>query len=365
VAAVAAARSFGLAAAARSFGPAVAAAQPGMPEPDVPTRPPQPPGQLTAEERARRAKVVAKIGDVRLTVGEVEDAINAQSPFLRTRYRDPARLEEFVDNMIRFELLAREAERRGYGDNEIVQRSVGQNAVQQLIRREFDERITPEKIPAEDVRAYYDGHDDEFHRAEMLRASHILVAEREEAVRLLEKARGGDLRRFRELARQHSVDTETKLRGGDLRYFTREGRPPTSQDAPVAAPIVAAAFGLRNIGDLAPEPVAVGENFSVVMLTGRRPAEERPFEQAEQGIRLKLWRERRQEEIDRFVTRLRERYRPVVHNDRMRPIRLDPVEPGPGFDPHSDEEEPPSGVPGLDEPGGAAEDPPGGPGKQP
>src|SRR5687768_15844016 len=107
---------------------AVAAAQPGTPEPDVPTRPPgQPPAQLSAEDRARRAKVVAKIGDVRLTVGEVEDAINAQSPFLRTRYRDPARLQEFVDNMVRFELLAREAERRRYGDNEIVSRSVGQN----------------------------------------------------------------------------------------------------------------------------------------------------------------------------------------------------------------------------------------------
>mgnify|MGYP006206019399 CR=1 FL=1 len=32
--------------------------------------------------------MVAKVNDVTITVGDVEDAINAQSPFLRARYRE-------------------------------------------------------------------------------------------------------------------------------------------------------------------------------------------------------------------------------------------------------------------------------------
>src|SRR5690606_27508016 len=122
----------------------------------APAAQPTPPAELSAEDRARRAKVVAKVGDATITVGDVEDAVNQQSPFLRVRYRDRAKLRELVEGMVRFELLAREAERAEMDDDPEVVRVAKQNAVQQLIRRDFDERITPESIPEADVRAYYD-----------------------------------------------------------------------------------------------------------------------------------------------------------------------------------------------------------------
>lgn len=280
--------------------------------------------ELSPADRARRAKVVAKIGDTRITVGDVEDEINQQSPFLRARYREPAKLREFVQNMIRFQLLARAAQKRDYAENPAVVQSVKQNAVQQLIRTEFDERITPESLPEADVRAYYDSHEAEFHRDEMVRASHIVVASREEADRLLGELREGDARAFRQAAREHSIDTETKLRGGDLRYFTREGQGQNTRDASVDSAIVEAAFGLREVGDVVRQPIQVGDNWSIIKLTGRRPAEHRSFEEAEQGIRLRLWRQRRQDAIEQFVTDLRQRHEPQIFEDRMAPIRLDP-----------------------------------------
>ncbi|MDH5491103.1 MAG: peptidyl-prolyl cis-trans isomerase, partial [Myxococcales bacterium] len=241
------------------------------------------------EDIARRSKVYATIGEATITVGEIEDAINAQSPFLRVRYREPAKMQELAENLIRFELLAAEAERRGYGEHAAVVRSVGQNAVQQLIRREFDQRITPDSIPEEDVRAYYAAHREEFARPEMVRASHILLGSEEEAQQVLTKVREADARTFRQLAREQSVDTETKLRGGDLRFFTREGRPPGSRDAAVDATIVEAAFAIAEVGQVGAAPVQVGEHWSVIKLTGRRPAEERAFEESARGIRLRLW----------------------------------------------------------------------------
>lgn len=293
---------------------------------------PAQPRQLTPEDQARRAKVIAKVNDITITVGEVEDSINQQSPFLRARYRDPQVLREFVQNMIRFELMAREAERKGYGRDEAVVRSQKQNAVQQLIRREFDERITVETVPMDDVRAYYEAHPEEFSRPEMVRASHILLASEEEARQVLEKARGADARAFRSLAREHSIDTETKLRGGDLRYFTREGRALNTTDEPVDPALVAAAFELREVNDVSRAPVRVGEHWSIVMLTGRRPAENRPLDDAAQGIRLRLWRERRQQAIEDFVAGLRRRHPPEVHEDRMSAIHLDPAPEGGGHE---------------------------------
>ena len=311
-------------AALAASGVAIAVAQPQVGDPTIePPRPGTPPEDLTPEDRARRAKRVAKIGAVEITVGEVEDAVNAQSPFLRARYQDPARLQEFVQQMVRFELLAAEAERRGYGENEDVVRSVKQNSVQALIRREFDERITPDSLPLSDVEAYYESHEAEFHRDEMVRASHILLADRERAAQLAAELREGDARAFRAAAREHSIDRETKLRGGDLRYFNDEGRAFNARDAEVDQNIVAAAFRLHEVGDVVSEPVQIGENWSIIKLTGRRPAEHRSLEDSAQGIRLRLWRETRQEAIEDFVRGLRERYAPEVHDNRMAPIRLE------------------------------------------
>jgi peptidyl-prolyl cis-trans isomerase C len=226
--------------------------------------------------------------------------------------------------MIRFELMAAEAQRKGYGDHEAVVRTRKQNAVQRMIRERFDEQMTPETIPEEEVRAYYDSHDAEFHRPEMVRASHILLDTREEAVALIQELREQDARAFRTAAREHSVDTETKLRGGDLRYFTQEGRGINAQDAEVDPAIVAAAFELDEVGDLTAQPVPVGEKFSVIKLTGRRPEEHRTYEEASQTIRLRMWRERRQTGLEELVRELRERYQPEIHEERMEPIRLDP-----------------------------------------
>lgn len=320
-------------------GGAIALAQPNAPTqvrvaptaaPAVPAEAPPPAAARSEADEARRARVYATVGDVRITVGRIEDEIAQQSPFLRARYRDPAKLRELADSLVRFELLARQAERDGYGDNPIVVRSVKQSVVQHLIKTEFDERITRESITDAEVQAYYDAHLDEFGRPEMVRASHVLLATREEADALLAEARQADARQFRELARRSSIDTETKLRGGDLRYFTRNGLPAGARDddTPVDPAIVAAAFELGEVGDTVAAPVAVGEHWSLVKLTGRRAAEQRTIEQASEGIRLRLWRETRQRSIDEFVDRLRREHPPELHVERMRPIRLDTAAPG-------------------------------------
>ena len=291
-------------------------------------------GTDPAAEERRRSLVYARVGSTKITVGEIEDAI-AQQPFVGDRYRDKEALKEFADRLVDFELRAQEAERRNYGDNPLVVRSMKKGAVQQLIRREFDERITAESIPQDDVQAYYDSHREEFVRPEMVRASHILVASQAEARRLTTEARTADARAFRQLARQHSIDTETKLRGGDLRFFTRDGRPAGARqdDPPVDEQIVAAAFALRDVGDVAPAPLRLGDNWSVVKLTGRRDPQERTIEQASAGIRTRLWRERRQQAIDDFVAELRRRHEPEIFADRMTKIELDPIEPAAGLPP--------------------------------
>ncbi|MEM9193918.1 MAG: peptidylprolyl isomerase [Myxococcota bacterium] len=337
-----------LAATLALVGAPLGAQPPAIPgQPAEPFRPPNP-EDLTPEERTRRAKVIAKISfaddhpAAEISVGELEDAINAQSPFLRARYENPAEVESFLQNLIRVELLAAEAERRRFDEHAHVVKSVKQNSVQQLIRTEFDERITPESIPEDDIRGYYNEHLDEFSREEVVRANHILLDDESEARELIRELQTADTASFRQIARQRSIDTETKLRGGDLRYFNQRGEGINADDATVDEAIVAAAFALEEIGDVTSAPVPVGSNFSVVKLTGRRPAEERTFEESSQGIRLRLWRERRQQAIEDFVAGLRESLSPQTHPERMDSIRLTVGTPDDreGFGPHGGQNAP-------------------------
>lgn len=290
-------------------------------------------GKVSAKQnQARRSQVLVSGSGIRITVGDVEDAINAQSPFLRVRYRDPDKLKQFVDNMIQFKLLTNEAERRGYGDDPAVVRTVKQNAVQQLIHEQFDEKITPQSISDEAARKYYDDHSAEFRRPEVVRASHILLATEKAAEALLPKAQQADMAGFADLARQDSIDTETKDRGGDLRYFTETGRPPGSEDPPVDPAIVKAAFALKQVGDVVSHPIKVaGGHYSIVKLTGRREAQVRTFDQAAPSIRIRLWQQNRQKAIEDFVASLRKKYAPKVYPSRMDPIKLDTAATSPGF----------------------------------
>ena len=303
--------------------PAAVAQESGMPQ--DPTVPPPPPESIqhSPEDTARRAQAVARIGDVTITVGQLEDEIARQTPFMRTRYRDRAELETLLGTLVRFELLSREAERRGFGTDPEVREATSQAAVQQMIRRDFDERITVESLPQAEVQAYYDAHPEEFSRAEVRRASHIVLESEEQARALVAEARAADARGFRALAQERSIDPESRQRGGDLRYFDDHGVSPNSADPAVDEAIVRATFALANVGDVA-DPVQAGDRWTIVKLTGLRPAEHRPIEEAGQGIRLRLWRQARQDALEGFVEELRGRIATEVHYERMSGIRFDP-----------------------------------------
>ncbi|MCA9600777.1 MAG: hypothetical protein KC417_02060, partial [Myxococcales bacterium] len=138
---------------------------------------------------ARRSQVIVSGTDIKITVGDVEDAIAQQSPFMRVRYRDPAKLAELVESMVNASLFAREATARGYDKDPDVVRNTKQTAVQTMIRKTIDDALTPESIPEPEVKAYYDAHSNEFHRPGLVRVSHILVPTKARAMEILAEAK--------------------------------------------------------------------------------------------------------------------------------------------------------------------------------
>ena len=74
------------------------------------------------------------MGDRTITVGDLADRLASQSPYLRARFESPERRKEFLDNLVRFELLVYEAKRRGYGDRPEIIRARRNAMIQELVR---------------------------------------------------------------------------------------------------------------------------------------------------------------------------------------------------------------------------------------
>jgi peptidyl-prolyl cis-trans isomerase C len=100
---------------------------------------------------------LAKIDDVTITLGEFQERINRQSPYIRARYTSLEQKKEFLDSLVRFEVLAKEAYRRGLDKDPEVVRTMKQVMIQKLMRDEFDAKITAESITDAEMKAFYDG----------------------------------------------------------------------------------------------------------------------------------------------------------------------------------------------------------------
>ena len=276
-------------------------------------------------DEARRAEVFATVGSATITVGDLEDTINARSPYARKRFAEPKVLKAFADDQVRNELYSQGAEKLGYGEDPAVAKFLDQTLIQLFIRKEFEEAVTPNDVPEEDVAKYFKDNPEEFRRREMRRARHILVASKAETEDILAQL-GSESGAFRALAKELSLDTETKLRGGDLLYFTEDGQLVGKRDgAEIDPTLVKAAFRLEKAGSLS-KPLDLGDGkWSVLELTGIRPESVQTFEQASNAIRRILWRKEREAALTQLMTDLRTELKPELYLERMDAIVLEPA----------------------------------------
>ena len=266
---------------------------------------------------AQANEVLAKVGDRTITVGEFADRLASQSPYLRARFESPERRKEFLDNLVRFELLVYEAKRRGYADEPEVVRARRNAMIQQLVKKEVDEPLEDPGVSDAEVEAAYQTNPTEFDRPAQRRASHIFVLDQHAARKVLAAAKKTDLAGFRKMAREQSEDEKTAKQGGDLGFFTAE-----EDDSPPKA-VVDAAFTLEKVGSVYPELVAEGGGFHVVLLTGKRAELKRTYEQAKRAIRHKLTRERKNEAMGALTKRLREDIEVEIDYDALADVRID------------------------------------------
>jgi len=262
---------------------------------------------------------LAKIGDRVITLGEFQERINRQSPYVRGRYTSLEHKKEFLSNMIRFEVLALEAKKRGLDKDADAINAMKQVMVQKLMRTQFESSMNPESIPESELRAYYTANQNIYNKPEEVRVAAIIMGgNKSRAEKVAKQAKAGDGntdKGFRALVAKHSSDEESRRSGGDLRYFSRANKT-------IPKAVITAAFALGQTGAVA-GPIKAGGKFYVIRQTGRRMPVTKSFEKVEPQIRDRLYRNKRRKAQRDFINGLKKATPIEIFEKRLKEVKID------------------------------------------
>jgi peptidyl-prolyl cis-trans isomerase C len=299
--------------------------------------------KATPAAEQKTGPVVAHVGDDVITAEEFKKRLDETSPFLRARYNTIERKKEFLENLIRNELLAQEAQKRGLDKAPAVREQVKRAMIQELLKQQLDEKLTGNDISEDELKKFYDGHLDEFVKPERARVFRILLeaadakaktAAKKKAAELLKeidsREKKGDTNAFQAVAMKESQDKLSAPMGGDLRFLSKD-----EMTKAYSAQLADAAFALKNPGDKS-AVIETGVGIEIVKLQVKTVAVDRKFEESKDAIRGRMARERRSRDYDEFVKKLHEQGN----------VKIDDAELGKVAAAEAPAQLPPGGLPG-------------------
>jgi peptidyl-prolyl cis-trans isomerase C len=246
--------------------------------------------------------VVARVGSEVITAGELSRRIQALPPFqLRMFGKSEAEIKRsFLERvLVRDSLLA-----QGALDQKMDEQEGVRDRVRATLRAAMVQQIRLETlaipITDEDVAKYYQDHIEQYRAPERVAIWRILVATREDAVKVLDELKkDGSVKRWNDLARERSLDKATNKRGGNLGYVSPDGKT-TDAAIVVDKALLEAVKGLKD-AELQREPVKEGDRWAVVWKRQTMRSVERPVDQEAPGIKQTIARQRTEDRLEALL----------------------------------------------------------------
>jgi peptidyl-prolyl cis-trans isomerase C len=300
----------------------------------------------TAAVDFRRAPVVgvtggiwvAKFGDEKLTDAELNVRFAEMNPYARARYQTAQARREYIEGLIRFELLSQEAVAQNLHNHPEVVEAAKRVMVQLLLKQELEDKVAPVSLGA--VTQYYELHKADYVKPAMTRLSHVFfrVEHRAQAVAAFETAKTFaplDYAAFGKLARELSDDDTSKELDGDLRFLSDEEITNTWGES-----LLLAVRTLQRVGDVAPALVEGKTGLHILKLTGRQLALNLSLEQAKPSIEQVLSNESKQERMRALLEQLNVKNHVEFNDEAINKMvidtkapTVDSKTPAPGFIP--------------------------------
>lgn len=235
------------------------------------------------------AVVATGRGGLKITADELSARLEEQPPFVRAGYGSLERKKELLDAVVRFEVLAQEAQRQGLDQDPEVLHAMRKVMVQKLVQAR-QQAAAPALSEVELSRYYED------HRAEYLQLPRVGLQ-----VLVFSSSAGGQAARALSQVRagQPFEAAMTEFSGSQHELQTREEL--SGRYGPRAAEALLA-LDPSQVSEVLETP----EGLVIARVTDVQRATARPFEQVRAQIENKLQRERRARAFEAWVTSLRE-----------------------------------------------------------
>jgi peptidyl-prolyl cis-trans isomerase C len=287
----------------------------------------EPPGtvRLDLRRRPEAGKAVATFTNGNISDKELEQRFAEMSPFARARYQTVEQKREYLDGLLRFELLAQEAARRGLAQDKEVVENFKKELVRKLLRQELEEK--PITVAPADVAAYYEKHKSDYVKPAMTRLVHVFTTKehQEKAERVLKDALSlapMDYAAFARLAKENSEEARTQPIEGDMRFLGDD-----ELAAQFGPELVPAAKELTQVGQVLPRLVETKDGFHVIKLQGRQVALNLTLEQVKASIENILSNEAKQARYRDLLDTLKKGANLNVDQSALAGVQVDPKAP--------------------------------------
>lgn len=275
--------------------------------------------------------VLARVGEVSITLGDYAAALDRMDRFERLRYQSKDRRQLLLDEMINLELLAQEATRQKLDQDPEVRLRLDE-ALRDEVLRDLRGRIpAPESLPVAEVRAYYEAHRAEFREPERRRVAAITVTDEKKARDLTALAQSAGPADWGTLVRKHSSVRSTGEQlplelEGDLGIVSAPGQP-QGTGPKLAESLLKALFEIPSVGGVYPKPIREGQHYYILRMTGRTEARERSFQEAERSIRVRMVEQRIAAAEQELLDALKKEYAVTIDEGALSRVKVPPQAP--------------------------------------
>jgi peptidyl-prolyl cis-trans isomerase C len=272
---------------------------------------------------------IAKGNGVLITSDEFKARLDEQSPFIRARYTTLERKKEFLDNLVRQEVLAAEAERQGLDKDPDVRATLRKIMVQKLVQKKFQPEASPgADVPDAELSKYYEDHKGEYVRPRKVRVQAIFLSaptgspERSKKLALakktVQKIKADEKKNplaFNQEVTAVSEDAATKQTGGDLGFRAQD-----ELEKAYGKQVADAAFALK-----AGETTGVVEapaGLFILKFAGEQPEMNRTLDQVKGQIAAKLSRDKKSKEFDEWLKGLKEQAHVTIDDKALEAVEV-------------------------------------------
>jgi peptidyl-prolyl cis-trans isomerase C len=232
---------------------------------------------------------------------------------------------EALSALVRAELLAREAERRGMVKDREVQWVGRRESVRAYLSHTFEKEVTPETAVDEaHLRKAYEQKRGRLVHPLIKQVSHILITtDKEDPVArgLMDKVHDQAVKaKTQEEFEKIGHDNADAVRAAGFSLTVQQGF--TGREGWTEEPFAKAAFELKQPGDVS-RVVRTKFGYHVIRLIRDQPAENITFEQAEPKIRADLFGPAQQRAFQKLLGDLEKQHQVAVYPERLSQVKDD------------------------------------------